>query len=105
MAMTDKPLCTICGEPMPEGFEMFKFHGADGNDCPKPPLIKREIILAEYAMRENRDGEFWIDVSVDRRPHDRIGPFASEGECRRAYDDLLAMMRSVGAVDQPASAH
>lgn len=103
--MKDRPLCNICGEPMPEGFEMFRFHGADGNDCPKPPLIKREIILAEYAMRETRDGEFWIVVSVNRLPHDRIGPFATEDECRRAYDDLLDMMRSVGAVDQPANAH
>lgn len=35
--MTGKALCKICGEPMPEGEEMFKFHGYSG-DCPKPPL-------------------------------------------------------------------
>jgi hypothetical protein len=86
---------------MPDGFEMFKFHGADGNDCPKAPLIKRETILAEYAMRETREGDFWIIVSVDRKPHDQLGPFATESECRRAYDDLLGMMRSAGAVDLP----
>lgn len=100
--MTDRPLCSICGEPMPEGFEMFKFHGADGNDCPKPPLIRRQEVLAEYALRETRDGEFWIVVSVNRLPHDSIGPFATETECRRAYDDLMGMMRAVGAVDLPA---
>lgn len=95
------PNCVICGEPMPEGLEMFKFHGADGNDCPKPPLVKRTLVLAEYSLTESRDGEFWISVTVDRKPHDRLGPFATEAECRRAYDDLLAMNRSMGAVDQP----
>ena len=29
--------CGLCGEPMPEGEEMFKFHGYSGG-CPKPPL-------------------------------------------------------------------
>jgi hypothetical protein len=31
--------CEICGEPMPEGETMFKFHGYSGK-CPKPPLLK-----------------------------------------------------------------
>lgn len=36
--MTDSVAkCELCGEPMPEGEEMFKFHGYSGN-CPKPPL-------------------------------------------------------------------
>lgn len=35
--MSDKPKCTVCGEPMPPGEEMFKFHGYSG-PCPKPPL-------------------------------------------------------------------
>lgn len=29
--------CEICGEPLPSGEEMFKFHGYSG-PCPKPPL-------------------------------------------------------------------
>jgi hypothetical protein len=29
--------CTLCGEPMMPGEEMFKFHGSLG-PCPKPPL-------------------------------------------------------------------
>ena len=33
-------LCEICGEPMPEGETMFKFHGYSG-PCPKPPLKKQ----------------------------------------------------------------
>jgi len=36
-AMDDKAKCEICGEPMPPGEQMFKFHGYSG-PCPKPPL-------------------------------------------------------------------
>lgn len=32
-----KSNCNLCGEPMPEGEEMFKFHGYSG-PCPKPYL-------------------------------------------------------------------
>jgi hypothetical protein len=35
--MTNKALCTVCGEPMPENEQVFKFHGYSG-PCPKPPL-------------------------------------------------------------------
>ena len=31
------PKCELCGEPMPAGEEMFKFHGYSG-PCPKSPL-------------------------------------------------------------------
>lgn len=33
--------CKLCGEPMPEGEEMFYYHGYSC-DCPKPPLKKVE---------------------------------------------------------------
>lgn len=35
--MNDVARCNLCGEPMPAGEEMFKFHGYSG-PCPKPPL-------------------------------------------------------------------
>jgi hypothetical protein len=35
--MSERAKCELCGEPMPEGEEMFKFHGYSG-PCPKPPL-------------------------------------------------------------------
>ena|SRR5665647_1341587 len=31
--------CSICGEPMPQGETMFKYHGYSG-PCPKPPLLQ-----------------------------------------------------------------
>ena len=41
--------CELCGEPMPEGEEVFKYHGYSG-DCPKPPLQRplqdKDAILA-----------------------------------------------------------
>lgn len=35
----EKAKCNLCGEPMPEGEEMFKYHGYS-SPCPKPPLPK-----------------------------------------------------------------
>lgn len=32
-----KVICKLCGEPMPEGEEMFYYHGYSG-PCPKFPL-------------------------------------------------------------------
>jgi hypothetical protein len=34
--------CEICGEPMPPGEEMFKFHGYSC-ECPKPPLKRTKF--------------------------------------------------------------
>lgn len=43
--MTQTPKCELCGEPMPPGEEMFKFHGYSGG-CPCPPLsLKPEWTL------------------------------------------------------------
>ena len=35
--MSEISKCEVCGEPMPDGEEMFKFHGYS-SDCPKSPL-------------------------------------------------------------------
>jgi len=43
-------LCELCGEPIPEGEEMFKFHGYSG-PCPKPPLPKQPEPLLVEAIR------------------------------------------------------
>jgi hypothetical protein len=37
MANETTPVCELCGESMPPGEEMFKYHGYSG-PCPKPPL-------------------------------------------------------------------
>lgn len=98
--MTDKPTCAICGEPMPEGEEMFKYHGYSGA-CPKPPLPRPTIeAVIEYIHREV-DGKFWIMLRVDRIECNSIGPFDTAAERQRAHDDMLNMMRSMGAKDLP----
>jgi len=65
--MTDTPKCTICGEPMPAGEEMFKYHGYSGN-CPKPPLPKPkdkqkiEGLVWAIAMRGTRTVKMMFDT-------------------------------------------
>ena len=92
--------CKLCGEPMPAGEEMFKFHGYSG-ECPKPPTQKTEVV-AEYVFRDMTSGDFWIDIRVNRQPYGSIGPFDTEGERQRAHNDLLNITRSMGAKDLPS---
>lgn len=42
--MSEKHLCELCGKPMPEGEEMFKYHGYSC-DCPKSSLEPKIIYL------------------------------------------------------------
>lgn len=49
--MSETPRCAICGEPMPAGEEMFKYHGYSGN-CPKPPLPRPQKKSYEELERE-----------------------------------------------------
>jgi hypothetical protein len=37
--MNEQAVCALCGEPMPEGEEVFNYHGYSG-PCPKPPKPK-----------------------------------------------------------------
>jgi hypothetical protein len=40
--MTTKATCKLCGHPMPEGEEMFHYHGYSSK-CPEPPLKKMQL--------------------------------------------------------------
>lgn len=42
IAKKPKAVCEICGEPLPPGEEMFKYHGYSG-PCPKPPLARQNL--------------------------------------------------------------
>lgn len=42
----DPARCELCGEPMPPGEGMFKYHGYSG-PCPKPPLKRAADPVAE----------------------------------------------------------
>jgi len=79
----EKALCGICGEPMPEGEQMFKFHGYSG-PCPKPPLAKQttatqfENALADLVERYLRDGlaPTEINAVLHARADDDYAEFA-----------------------------
>lgn len=49
--MSEQAKCELCGEPMPEGEDMFKFHGFSG-PCPKPPLPAAPAPAAGEAERQ-----------------------------------------------------
>lgn len=101
MASDNTPTCELCGTLMPEGETMFKYHGYSG-PCPQPPLPQPKLAsLVEYLFVDNVNGDFWIDIRVDRKTYTQIGPFETEAERQRAHDDLLEMTRSQGAQDLP----
>jgi len=58
-----QPVCVLCGEPMPAGEEMFKYHGFSG-PCPKPPLSRQPIVLG---VSRDAGSEKSIMVSTRRR--------------------------------------
>lgn len=100
--------CELCGEPMPEGERMFKFHGFSG-PCPKPPLRARELpsthVVAEF-IRERRDDGFWIGIVL--RPSgaivggEMVGPFETQAVADKALDDLTQMSLASGGINLPA---
>ena len=65
--MTEFFRCAVCGEPMPQGEEMFKFHGYSG-DCPKEPLpklpVKQKIpgLVWAVAVKNNRKVSMLFDT-------------------------------------------
>lgn len=69
--MNDVAKCEICGEPMPKGEEMFKFHGYSGK-CPSPPLPKpgkTQEQIRQQAERLIADAEAaGLVVTIDLEP-------------------------------------
>lgn len=97
--MTSK--CALCGDPMPEGETMFKFHGLSG-PCLKPPLpAPKNEVVAQYSFYDASDGTFSISIKVNGQWATPLGPFDTATERQRVFDDMMEMMRSVGAVDIP----
>ena len=57
--MSERPKCELCGESMPAGEEMFKYHWYSG-DCPKPPLPKPTV-------KQKIHGLIWAVAAKDKR--------------------------------------
>lgn len=74
----EKAVCSICGEPMPKGEEMFKIHGYSCA-CPKPPLkesdakeelkekIREMLHIPQNAelMSPDMDSRGWVERIAD----------------------------------------
>lgn len=63
-------------------------------------MMKPTDVIVEYLYRQ-ADGEFWLDILVDRQPYGQFGPFATEAERDRVREDMVSMMHSAGASDLP----
>jgi hypothetical protein len=89
----EKPACGLCGEPMPEGEEVFKFHGYSG-PCPKPPLPK------PTGHHIDAQGRFQSDKYPDLPP-DKIVLSFNDPEAREA---LLVLAQSYSGKDPELTA-
>jgi hypothetical protein len=76
--MSDRPKCELCGELMPDGEEMFKFHGYSG-PCPKPPLPQ-----ALTSSTQDRIAEL-------ERERDELSQMASDANLWAEKQGQLAM--------------
>lgn len=65
------PNCEICGEPMPDGEEVFKFHGYSG-PCPKPPLPGEPNTFEEYFDRAEKTGAIDFHLRIMRTPEGKL---------------------------------
>lgn len=95
MTQPERPRCQLCGEPMPPGEEMFFYHGHSG-PCPKPPLPRPKVEAVIEYVHDQRGNTFSLKVICGGQVWDELF-FDSAEERQRAHDDLLRMMRSVGA--------
>lgn len=83
--------CELCGEPMSEDEEMFKFHGYSG-PCPKPPLKdttpQKDPIPHAKFMQDLRylllSNGFWFDELKEDKEAALVEGF------RKAFETLKA---------------
>lgn len=71
--MSDNPKCELCGEPMPDGETMFKYHGHSG-PCPKPPLPKAATPSHGMTAEKRKELELLRDAAAR---HDRVAHLAA----------------------------
>ncbi len=59
-------------------------------------------VVAQYSFYDDPDGTYSISIKVNGQWVAPLGPFDTSTERQRVFDDMMAMMRSTGAVDLPA---
>lgn len=63
--------------------------------------MKNEVV-AQYSFYDDPDGTYSISIKVNGQWQAPLGPFDTASERQRAFDDMMAMMRSTGAIDLPS---
>jgi hypothetical protein len=94
-----EPNCELCGEPMPEGEGMFKFHGYSG-PCPKPPLQK----VATPSPDPVREALHNLLMSIDpigSSEHLETKAYLLTPELRKACVEARAALSATQPVSQP----
>lgn len=71
----NKPvLCELCGEPMPEGEESFKYHGYSG-PCPKPylaPAVEENKTAANSTQTVEQENKPDVSGEVEQQLRQQI---------------------------------
>lgn len=83
--MSEKATCQLCGEPMPAGEEMFKYHGYSG-PCPKPPLPPANCCgcscgHCSHQGGDNRHTDTCADRVLGGQRAERLSKTIEELEC------------------------
>jgi hypothetical protein len=86
--VSKQSLCAICGQPMPPGEEMFKYHGYSG-PCPAAPKIPTsprtdmDAANTDLVMLTNQCEALNNDLTAQRaenaRLREALRPFVVEG--------------------------
>ena len=95
--MKEKYLCEICGEPMPENEQMFKYHGYSSK-CPKPPLKKENGNNAgkwHVIGTEIIDQNGYIIAECDLSEKVTIGNKKANAKLIAAAPELLEALKSI----------
>ncbi len=90
MAESAVAKCELCGEAMPAGEDMFKFHGYSG-PCPKPPIAKAREATKQDAGSLVNDGESQETIELLRAR-------AEAAEAARA-----ALLQQIAELKEPAA--
>lgn len=61
-----------------------------------------EKVVAQYSFYDDSDGTYSISIKVNGQWVAPLGPFDTATERQRVFDDMMAMMRSTGAIDLPS---
>ena len=97
---TTQPKCEICGEPMPPGEEVFKFHGYSG-PCPKPPLAEKPAAASGLALiADERERQIMVEGYTPDHDdkHDR-GELAVSAARYALHDVQISEAADVDLVD------